>query len=48
MDDQQGKGQENERREYFPPKIVHSEKLTARAAECMKSDTSCAPGPIQS
>jgi hypothetical protein len=48
MDDQKHENQVAERKEYFPPKIVHSEKMTARASQCMKSDSSCAPGPIQS
>jgi hypothetical protein len=40
---------ESERKEYFPPKVVHTEKLTARAVLCSKSDDSCvASGPIQS
>ena len=41
---------EKEKREYFPPKIVHSEKMAARAVTCAKSDSStCGPlGPIQS
>ena len=39
----------NDKQEYFPPKIVHSEKLTTRATACMKSDdATCGTGPIQS
>lgn len=39
-----------EGKEYFPPKIVHTEKLEARAVTCaMADDASCLPpGPIQS
>jgi hypothetical protein len=33
---------------YNAPKILWTEKLTARAVECMRADASCAPGPIQS
>lgn len=37
------------RKKYSPPEIVHTEKLTARAAVCVKADsTTCAQGPIQS
>jgi hypothetical protein len=39
------------RREYFPPRIVHTEKLETRAVACMKADDSCASngtGPINS
>ncbi len=40
---------QDKKKEYFPPKIVHTEKLTAMAVSCAKSDsTSCAAGPIQS
>jgi hypothetical protein len=37
-------------KEYFPPKIVHTEKLEARAVTCaMANDAQCIPpGPIQS
>lgn len=39
----------NEKKEYFPPKVVHTEPMTARAVVCSKSDdTNCAAGPIQS
>ena len=49
MDDQRDDSREGSRKEYFPPKIVHSEKLTALAAACMYADSAtCAPGPIQS
>jgi len=41
--------QENEKKVYYPPKIVHSEKMTARAVTCAKADdASCGAGPIQS
>jgi hypothetical protein len=36
------------KREYFPPQIVHTETITARATVCAKASTSCLPGPIQS
>lgn len=36
------------RREYFPPRIVHTEKIETRAVACTKADDSCASGPIQS
>jgi len=39
------------KRTYERPAIVHTEKLEARAATCMKSDYSCSEGgmgPIQS
>ena len=40
---------DNEKKEYFPPKIVHSETMTGRAVACAKSDDStCGAGPIQS
>jgi len=48
MDDQQDDNRESSKKEYFPPKIVHSEKMTARASQCMSADSSCAPGQIQS
>jgi hypothetical protein len=39
----------SDKREYFPPKVVHTEKLTARAVTCSKSDdATCGSGPIQS
>ena len=38
-----------ERKEYFPPKIVHTEKIETRAVSCaMASDGACSAGPIQS
>lgn len=33
---------------YERPAIIHTEKLEARATNCVKSDFSCNPGPIQS
>lgn len=36
------------RKEYFPPKIVHTEKIETRAVACTMADNSCAAGPIQS
>jgi hypothetical protein len=41
---------EGGRREYSPPRIVHTETLTSRASVCAKSDITChhQGGPIQS
>jgi len=37
------------RKEYFPPKIVHTEKIETRATVCTKSDeATCGGGVIQS
>lgn len=39
------------KKSYERPAIIHTEKLEARAAVCMKADESCANmggGPIQS
>ncbi len=37
------------KKEYFSPKIVHTEKIEARAVTClMANDATCTPGPIQS
>jgi hypothetical protein len=37
------------RKEYFRPKIVHTEKIEARAVACTKADdATCGAGPIQS
>jgi hypothetical protein len=40
------------RKAYSPPKIVHTEQLTARATTCAKADASCTTGtqtgPLQS
>jgi hypothetical protein len=37
------------KREYFPPRIIHTEQMTARATMCAKSDSAtCGFGPIQS
>ena len=37
------------RREYFPPRIVHTEKIEGRAVACaMADDAQCGQGPIQS
>ena len=38
------------KKEYSPPKIVHSEKMAARAVICAKSDSATcgSTGPIQS
>lgn len=40
---------EKEKKEYFPPKVVHTEVMTARATTCAKADdASCGAGPINS
>jgi len=37
------------RKEYFPPKIMYTEKIEARAVACARSDdATCGAGPIQS
>jgi len=37
------------RKEYFPPKVVHTEKIEARAVACAKDDDfTCGAGPLQS
>ena len=36
------------RKDYSAPQILWTEKLTARAAVCMRGASSWAPGPIQS
>ena len=37
------------KREYFAPKIVHTEKITTRAVSCSKeNDANCGSGPVQS
>lgn len=37
------------RKEYFAPRIVHTEKIEARAVVCsMADDLQCGAGPIQS
>jgi hypothetical protein len=37
------------RKEYFPPRVVHTEKIETRAVICaMADDAQCAGGPIQS
>jgi hypothetical protein len=39
----------SERKEYFPPKIIHTEKIETRAVVCaMADDATCSSGPIQS
>ena len=39
----------NSRKEYFPPKLVHTEKIEIRAVTCaMANDAQCGSGPIQS
>lgn len=40
---------EDEKKQYFPPKVVHSEKITSHAVSCAKStDATCGAGPMQS
>jgi hypothetical protein len=40
---------ESNRKEYFPPKIVHTEKIEGRAVACSQADdATCGAGPIQS
>ena len=37
------------RKDYFPPKVVHTEKIETRAVACSKGDEAhCGSGPIQS
>ena len=37
------------RKEYFPPKVVFTEKIEARAVACAKgTDETCGAGPLQS
>ena len=41
--------QQSSRTEYFPPRIVHTEKIEGRAVACsMANDATCGAGPIQS
>lgn len=43
------KGNSPERKEYFPPRIVHTETIETRAVGClMADDANCGAGPIQS
>jgi hypothetical protein len=43
------KGNLPERKEYFPPRIVHTEKIETRAVACsLADDATCGAGPIQS
>ncbi len=45
----EGETEKSGKKEYFPPKIVHTEPLAARATNCAKSDDlTCAGGPAQS
>jgi hypothetical protein len=39
-----------EKKEYFPPKVVHTEAIETRAVSCALADDTCvqAGGPIQS
>jgi hypothetical protein len=36
------------RKEYFPPRIVHTEKIETRAVACALGNDACGAGPIQS
>ena len=37
------------KRDYVPPKIVHTEEMETRAVNCaMSDDNACAAGPIMS
>lgn len=36
--------QANVKKEYFPPHVVHTEKLESRAVSCTKGDDSCSAG----
>jgi hypothetical protein len=37
------------RKDYVPPKIVHTEEIETRAVNCaMSDDNTCAAGPIMS
>ena len=40
---------ETKKKDYLPPKIVHSEQIEGRAVTCaLADDVTCAAGPIQS
>ena len=40
---------EEPKKTYHSPRIVHTEKITAHAVSCLKSDdATCAAGPIYS
>jgi len=42
-------GNSSARKEYFPPRIVHTEKIETRAVACaLGNDAQCGAGPIQS
>ena len=43
------RNEQTDRKEYFPPRIVHTEKIEGRAVACaLADDATCAAGPIQS
>ena len=45
----EAKRDEEARKEYFPPKIVHTEKIETRAVVCtMGDEATCGGGIIQS
>ena len=40
---------QEEKQEYFRPKVIHTEKLEGRAVVCaMADDATCGEGPIHS
>ena len=40
---------QSSRKEYFAPRIVHTERIETRAVACAKSDdAACGAGPIKS
>ena len=39
----------DDKKEYFPPKIIHTEKIEVRAVVCARSDeATCGAGPLLS
>ena len=39
---------DDSRKDYDPPRVIHSEKLQGRATSCAHGDFTCNPGPIGS
>lgn len=39
---------ETEKKPYYAPAIIHTEKVEARAVTCIKNPSTCKPGPAQS
>ena len=39
---------QSSRKEYFAPRIVHTEKIEGRAVNCSMATDACSAGPIQS